>query len=258
MTIFKPELMGIVGTILLASCTVSNAQVSNTQVDETERVLVVLTNHAQLGETGEQTGFYLSEAAHPYAVFQEAGYQVDFVSPTGEAAPIDPKSYDMSDPLNRSFVENPSIMAAIEDTLSPTEVDPDDYEAIFFAGGHGTMWDFPDNQSLMQLTASIYEEGGVVAAVCHGPAALVNVQLSNGQYLVEGKTVAAFTNEEEEAVGLTGVMPFLLESMLIERGAEHTEAENFQPHVVVSERLVTGQNPASATGVAEEIVALLR
>ena len=246
-------MLGIAGLLMMAGCAASNAQ-----TDEPERVLIVLTNHTQLGDTGRETGFYLSEASHPYAAFQEAGYQVDFASPTGEAASIDPTSYDMSDPLNRSFVEDSSVMAAIEDTLSPLEVVPDDYEAIFFAGGHGTMWDFPDDQSLSQLTAAIYEDGGVVAAVCHGPAALVNVELSNGQHLLEGKTVAAFTNEEEEAVGLTGVMPFLLETTLIEQGAEHTEAENFQPHVVVSGRLVTGQNPASATGVAEEVVTLLR
>ncbi|NJL79450.1 MAG: type 1 glutamine amidotransferase domain-containing protein [Richelia sp. RM2_1_2] len=150
-------------------------------------------------------------------------------------------------------------MAKIQDTLAPTEVKPDEYKAIFFAGGHGVMWDFPDNKPLQQLTATMYERGAVVGAVCHGPpAALVNVKLSNGKYLVAGKTVAAFTNDEEAAVGLTQVMPFLLESKLIERGAKHSKAVNFQAHVVVSDGLVTGQNPASATGVGEKMVELLR
>jgi putative intracellular protease/amidase len=253
MVTIKTGLIGAIAALLLSSCAASEAQVS-----APKKVLIVLTNHAQLGNTGKPTGFYLAEAAHPYAVFTKAGYQVDFVSPTGEAAPIDPKSYDMNDPLNRQFATNPSVMAKVKDTLSPTEVKPTEYQAILFAGGHGVMWDLPNNQPLMQLTASMYERGAVVGAVCHGPAALVNVKLSNGQYLVVGKSVAAFTNEEEEAVELTQVMPFLLESKLIERGAKHTKAANFQPHVVVSDRLVTGQNPASATGVAEKIVELLK
>jgi putative intracellular protease/amidase len=249
----RAELIGAIGTLLMSSFAVSAAQ-----LPAPKKVLIVLTNHSQLGNTGSPTGFYLSEASHPYAVFKQAGYQIDFASPTGGSAPIDPKSYDMSDPLNRQFANDAAVMAKVKDTLSPAEVKPTEYQAIFFAGGHGVMWDLPNNQPLMQLTASMYEGGAVVGAVCHGPAALVNVKLSNGQYLVAGKNVAAFTNEEEAAVELTQVMPFLLESKLIERGAKHTQAANFQPHVVVSDRLVTGQNPASATGVAEQMVALLR
>ncbi|MEL6461368.1 MAG: type 1 glutamine amidotransferase domain-containing protein [Cyanobacteria bacterium J06641_2] len=224
---------------------------------ESKRILIVLTNHNKLGNTGKKTGFYLDEVAHPYAVFTKAGFKVDFVSPTGEEAPIDPKSYNLEDPLNKQFVENETVMAQIKDTLSPGEINPNQYSAIFFAGGHGVMWDLPNNQELSQITAAIYEKGGVVGAVCHGPAGLVNVKLSNGKYLVAGKEVAAFTNEEEEAVKLTEEMPFLLESKLIERGANHTEADNFQSHVVVSGNLVTGQNPASATKTAEEMVKLL-
>jgi putative intracellular protease/amidase len=221
------------------------------------KVLIVLTNHSELGDTGKKTGFYLSEAAHPYAVFTKAGLEVDFVSPNGGEAPLDPTSYQLDDSANRAFVENKAVMAQVKDTLSPSEVNPGEYKAILYAGGHGTMWDFPNNQPLANLAATIYEQGGVVGAVCHGPAGLVNVKLANGQYLVFGKAVAAFTNEEEEAVGLSNVVPFLLESALIERGANHTQAANFQAHVVVSDRLVTGQNPASATGVAEQMVALL-
>jgi putative intracellular protease/amidase len=251
MPTIRSGLMSAIAMLLISGFTMSDAQVS-----PPKKVLIVLTNHSQLGNTGKSTGFYLSEVSHPYEVFKRAGYQIDFVSPTGGSAPIDPKSYDTKDPLNRQFVNDTSVMAKVKDTLSPAQVNPNEYQAIFFAGGHGVMWDLPNNQPLMQLTASMYESGSVVGAVCHGPAALVNVKLANGEYLVAGKNVAAFTNEEEEAVGLTKVMPFLLESKLIKRGAKHTEAANFQPHVVASDRLVTGQNPASATGVAEKMVAI--
>lgn len=248
----------LVGVVTLTGCIEADAQrVAPSTPNRPNKILIVLTNHGQLGNTGKKTGFYLDEAAHPYAVFIQAGFEVEFASPTGETAPIDPKSYKLNDPLNRQFVENPTVMAKVKDTLSPQEVKPSEYKAIFFAGGHGTMWDFPNHPGLAQLTARIYDQGGVVGAVCHGPAGLVNVQLSNGTYLVAGKTIAAFTNEEEAAVGLTQEMPFLLESKLIERGAKHTEAPNFQAHVVVSDRLVTGQNPASASGVAQQMVQLL-
>ena len=141
--------------------------------------------------------------------------------------------------------------------MAATDVEAADYDAIYFAGGHGTMWDLPDNDALKRLTADIYEAGGVVSAVCHGPAALVNVTLSDGSHLVDGKELAAFTNDEEAAVELTEAMPFLLETKLRERGARFKAAPNFESNVVVSERLVTGQNPASATGVAEAIVELV-
>lgn len=255
----KTVVTSLIGVAMLTGCVQANAQreISSTP-NRINKVLIVLTNHDRLGNTRKKTGFYLDEAAHPYAVFTQAGYTVDFVSPTGAAAPINPKSLKLDDPINRQFVENSTVMAAVNDTLAPQEVNPTEYRAILFAGGHGAMWDFPNQLGLAQLTAAIYEQGGVVGAVCHGPAALVNVRLANGSYLVAGKTVAAFTNEEEAAVELTQTMPFLLESKLIERGAKHTEAPNFQAHVVVSDRLVTGQNPASATGVAQQMVGLLQ
>jgi putative intracellular protease/amidase len=131
------------------------------------------------------------------------------------------------------------------------------YDAVFFSGGHGTMWDFPDDASVQGLIRAVYEHGGVIAAVCHGPAALVNARLSSGAFLVEGKEISSFTDEEEIAVKLEKVVPFALESTLRARGARFVEAPNFERKVAVSERLVTGQNPASATGVAEEVVRLL-
>jgi putative intracellular protease/amidase len=220
------------------------------------RVLFVLTSHDTLGNTGKETGFYLPEVTHPYDVFEQAGIEVDFVSPKGGKAPM--IGIDLQDPLNQAFLDDPKKVAQVENTLMPSEVDLTRYEAIFYAGGHGTMWDFPDHEQLAQLSATLYERGGVVGAVCHGPAGLVNIKLSDGSHLVAGKQVAAFTNEEETAVELDAVVPFLLASTLTERGASHTKAANFQAHVVVSERLVTGQNPASAAGVAQQMVNLLR
>jgi putative intracellular protease/amidase len=195
-------------------------------------------------------------STHPHKVFTEAGYAVDFVSPKGGKAPVD--GFDLSDAINAAFWNDPRTRGAVENTRKPSDVRAEDYAAIFYAGGHATMWDLPDDAALATIAARIYERGGVVSAVCHGPAGLVNVKLSDRRYLVSGKDVSAFTNDEERAVKLDGVVPFSLADRLIERGARHHGGPNFQSKVVVSERLVTGQNPASATGVAEAVVRLLR
>jgi putative intracellular protease/amidase len=219
------------------------------------KILVVLTSHDTLGNTGKETGFYLPEVSHPVDVFDRAGFAVEYVSPRGGKAPM--IGVDRVDPLNVAFLDNPAKVAQVEHTLHPSQVNPSEYAAVFYAGGHGTMWDFPETPDLDQIATRIYEQGGIVGAVCHGPAGLVNIKLTNGDYLVAGKAVAGFTNEEEVAVGLADVVPFLLEDKLIERGATVDKAPNFEAQVVVSDRLVTGQNPASAMGVAEQMVKLL-
>lgn len=219
------------------------------------KVLFVLTSHDIKGSTGEPTGFYLSEATHPYKEITEAGYEVEFASPKGGKAPVD--GFDLKDPVNQHFWEDATFRHGVENTLSATEVDPSRYAGIFFVGGHGAMWDLPQNTALASAAAAIYEKGGVVGAVCHGPAGLINVKLSNGTYLVAGKDVAAFTNSEEAAVKLDKVIPFFLADSLVEHGAKHHSAANFEKKVVVSDRLITGQNPASASGVGEEMVKLL-
>jgi len=223
---------------------------------EEHRILIVLTNHEALGDTGRKTGFFLSEATHPYKVFTDAGYTVDFLSPKGGRAPIEGR--DEVDAINAKYLADPAFILKTETTLSPAQVKAEDYKAIFFAGGHGTMWDFADDTNLERLTGTIHGQGGVVAAVCHGPAALVNVKLSNGEYLVAGQPVSAFSNAEEVAVKLDRVVPFALETKLRERGAKYEAAPNFEAKVLVGNRLVTGQNPASATGVAEGVVKVLR
>ncbi len=221
----------------------------------TKTILFVLTSHDRLGDTDEATGFYVPEAAHPWQVFTEAGHRVRMVSPRGGPAPR--TGADRSAPAQRAFLDDPDVAAALADTLTPDQVDPVDYAAIYFVGGHGTMWDFPGNEALTRITAAVHEAGGVVSAVCHGPAGLLDVVLSDGRLLVDGRQVAAFTNSEEDAVGKTHIVPFLLQTALEERGAKHSAAPDFESHVVVDERLVTGQNPASAAGVAQAVVRIL-
>ncbi len=222
-------------------------------------VLLVLSNHGELGETGKRTGFYLSEAAHPWEVFSDAGFDVVLASPDGGFAPVDPKSLELEDEANAKFWEEfcgeVGGVKGVAQTEAIGDVVARDYDVVFLAGGHGTMWDFPNSEAVKRTIGEIYESGGAVAAVCHGPAALVNVTLENGDPLVKGKRVAAFTNAEEAAVGLTEAMPFLLESRLTEVGATVETADNFSENVVVDDRLITGQNPASARKAAQMAVA---
>lgn len=249
---------------LLATCAIVFSAAAFTAVAQVKKpILLVLTNEAKLGKTQGRTGFYLSEAAHPYEVFRNAGYKVTLASPLGGFAPLDPKSFDEKDAANAAFWKKygsgaeKNATLGVKETISLNGVNPADFSAIFFAGGHGTMWDFRGNKDVNRVTATIYEDGGAVGAVCHGPAALVDVKLTDGTPLVKGKKVAAFTNDEEEAVGLAGVVPFLLQSKLEEAGATHVAAENFAENAVADGRLVTGQNPASAAKTAELLVAAL-
>jgi len=219
------------------------------------KVLFVLTSHDRKGD--RPSGFFLSEVTHPYRVLTEAGYQIDFVSPKGGQAPVDPDSLDLKDGANTEFWNNPKLRALTENTRQPAPVNADDYAAIYFAGGHAAMWDLPDDAAIAALTAKIYERGGVVAAVCHGPAGLVNVKLSNGAYLLKDMFVASFTNEEEREVGMERVVPFSLEDRLKERGAHHEAGPAFHINVCTSGRLVTGQNPESATRVGDALLTML-
>lgn len=220
-----------------------------------KKILFVVTSHNTKGSTGEPTGYYLSEVSHPWEVLSEAGYEIDFVSPKGGKAPVD--GFDLTAPVNKKFWENEVAHYKVEHTLAPEAVNPKDYAAIFYAGGHGAMWDLAGDERLAAIATSIYEQNGVVAAVCHGPAGLVNIRLSDGSYLVNGKKINAFTNEEEAAVAMEKVVPFALESKLIERGAKFEKSAPWQTHVVTDQRLVTGQNPQSAKAVGAAILAVL-
>jgi putative intracellular protease/amidase len=213
-------------------------------------ILLALTSHDDLGGT-RPTGFHVPQAAHAWHVFRQAGVAVDLVSVRGGRPPMD--GFDRGDPTQLEFVNLPDLAT----TRQAAEIDSVGYDGIFYVGGHGAMWDFPDNVDLTRLGRDIYESDGVVAAVCHGSAALVNLTLSDGSYLIEGKEVSAFTNAEEDAIHLTEVLPLLLQTALEDRGAKYVSAPNFECQVSVADRLVTGQNPASATQTAEEVVRLL-
>ena len=223
--------------------------------DNIKPVLIVLTSHAVKGTTGEPTGFYLGEVTYPLAVFEAAGIPVEFASIQGGEAPVD--GLDLNDATNARYWKDPAFREAIRTTPALDQVDAARYSAVFYAGGHGAVWDFPNSPAVQRLTRQLYEAGGVVAAVCHGPAALVNVTLSDGRYLVADKRVSAFTDDEERAVKLESVVPFLLATTLTQRGAQHQAAPDWTSKVVVDGRLVTGQNPQSATGTAEAVRDLL-
>ncbi|QQV01344.1 type 1 glutamine amidotransferase domain-containing protein [Chryseobacterium sp. FDAARGOS 1104] len=240
--------------MVIAVCTIflglnkTTAQTLNSK-KMSKKILFVVTSHDKLGETGESTGYYLGEVTHPWAVLSDAGYEIDFVSPKGGNPPYYGANAD--DPINQKFLADKKYQAKIQNTLKPSEINPSDYAVILYAGGHGTMWDFADNAELALIAQKIYENNGIVSAVCHGPAGLVNIKLSNGKYLVDGKKINAFTNEEEIAVKLENVVPFSLETKLIERGAKFEKSGLWQSHVTVDQRVVTGQNPQSAHGVGE-------
>lgn len=220
-----------------------------------KKILFVVTSHDTKGSTGEKTGYYLGEVSHPWEVLTEAGYEIDFVSPKGGTPPVD--GFDLSDPVNKKFWDDSIYHQKITHSMQPSEVNSSDYAAIFYAGGHGAMWDLPTNDFLNKIAAAIYERNGIVAAVCHGPAGIVNIQLSDGSYLVNGKKVNGFSNEEEDLVKLTAVVPFLLENQLKERGGIYEKSAPWQVHVTVDSRLVTGQNPQSAKAVGEAIAKML-
>lgn len=210
------------------------------------KVLMVLSSHGQLGDSGKPTGWLLSEAAVPWDIFTDAGVETEFVSPAGGTAPmIGDKSAPESAPFIEAYGENGP------DTLTPDEINVEDYEAIFFVGGHGAMYDFADNEKLAELASTIWDRGGIVSAVCHGPAGLLNVKLGDGSYLVAGKHVSAWPDEQESAAEH---LPFLLETELKSRGAIYEGVPRGQSKVVIDDRLITGQNPQSCVELARAVV----
>lgn len=223
-----------------------------------DKVLIVVTSHQQLGNSGEKTGYWLGEVTHPYQKLLQAGFEVDIASIQGGQAPLDARSVAEKDAVNDWFLADKQHADKLNNSKKLSELTPTAYKAVLFAGGHGTMWDFPSDTALQQLAAAIYQQNGVVAAVCHGPAALLNIRLNNGQYLIDGKRLTGFSNTEEDAVKLTKVVPFSLEDQLRQRGGRYEKAADWQVKVVTDERLVTGQNPQSAAEVGAAVVKLLQ
>ena len=224
------------------------------------KILIVLTSHDQLGSTGKKTGFWLEEFAAPYYVLEDAGAAITLASPKGGQPPLDPKS-DLPENLTEAtkrFRKDMAAQAELASTVKLANVSADDFDAIFYPGGHGPLWDMPDNATSIALIEAFVKADKPVGAVCHAPAALVNVRERGGEYLVKGKRVTGFSNTEEETVGLNTVVPFPLEDRLKERGGVYSKAANGAPYVQVDGQLVTGQNPASSGPAAKELLKLLR
>jgi len=224
------------------------------------KILIVLTSHDQLGDTGKKTGFWLEEFAAPYYVLKDAGAAITLASPKGGQPPLDPKS-DLPEnltELTKRFRSDKVAQAELANTKKLADVSAAGFDAVFYPGGHGPMWDMPDNAMSIALIEAFVKANKPVGAVCHAPAAFVNVRRKDGEYLVKGKRVTGFTNAEEKAVGLTEVVPFLLEDRLKERGALYSKGANWAPYVQADGKLVTGQNPASSGPAAKELLILLR
>ena len=219
------------------------------------KILFVVTSHGELGDTGKKTGYFLSEVTHPWSVLGEY-YGIDVVSPEGGRPPVD--GFDLSDPINAAFWNDAAWQKKMGETMTPGEVNVAEYKAIFYAGGHGAMWDFPNNEALAKIAATIYEGGGIIAAVCHGPAGLLPIKLQDGSFLVRWKKLTSFTNPEEEANGTSKIVPFLLETALENEGALFQEGALWADHVVVDGRLITGQNPMSALSLGKTLLNTLR
>lgn len=223
-------------------------------------ILMVLTSHGELGDTGGKTGFWLEEFAAPYYVFKDAGANVSLASPLGGLPPLDPKSdyATAQTDATRRLRADPATRALLTNTRVLSTLHAADYDAAFYPGGHGPMWDLAEDRASISLIEALIGQGKPVAAVCHAPAVLRHAKKADGQALVRGLKVTGFSNTEEQAAELSEVVPFLVEDMLREQGADYSRTSDWQPHVVVDGPLVTGQNPASSEVAAKALLAKLR
>ncbi len=216
------------------------------------KALFILTSHDTLGDTGKPTGFYWEELAAPYWILSDAGWQIELASIKGGKPPADPSSAEgdaMTDEVRRLLADE-AVMNKLENTTKVEDVEVSGCDIVFLPGGHGTMWDLPNSKALGDLLGRAFDKGAVVGAVCHGPAGLLSARLASGDPLVHGRRVAGFTNSEEDAVGLSDVVPFMLEDQLQAQGGHHQKGPDWQPFAIADGNLVTGQNPASSAEVA--------
>jgi len=223
------------------------------------KILMVLTSHDQLGDTGKKTGFWLEEFAAPYYILLDAGAEVTLASPAGGQPPLDPKSDapDAQTEATERFKKDGAAQSALGHTTKLAEVDAERFDAVFFPGGHGPLWDLAENEDSQRMIETFVVEERPLAAVCHAPAIFKHTKGANGMSLVSGRRVTGFSNTEEEVVGLTKVVPFLLEDMLKANGGLYEKGPDWSSHVVVDGKLVTGQNPASSEAAAKELLKLL-
>jgi putative intracellular protease/amidase len=220
------------------------------------KLLIVLTSHEKLGDTGEKTGFWIEEFAAPYYVLADAGAELTIASPKGGQPPVDPKSElpDAQTPATKRFYADNAAIDKVAHTLQLSEVNQSDFDGIFYPGGHGPLWDLATDPISISLIEEFYKNNKPIAFVCHAPAALVNVKTPNGDPLVKGKELTSFSNSEEEAVKLTKVVPFLLEEELIRLGAQYSKGADWASYVKKDGLLITGQNPASSEAVAQMLL----
>lgn len=219
-------------------------------------ILMVLTSHDQLGNTGKKTGFWLEEFAAPYYVFKDAGATLTLASPKGGQPPLDPKSDEpgAQTEATKRFKQDPDAQSALASTVTLDSVSTADYDAVFYPGGHGPLWDLAEDKTSIAIIEAMYLAGKPVAAVCHAPGVLRHVKSPTGSLLVEGKAVTGFTNTEEAAVQLTDIVPFLVEDELKKAGGHYSKVDDWQPYVVTAGNLITGQNPASSEAAAVELL----
>lgn len=224
------------------------------------KILMVLTSHDRLGDTGKKTGVWLEEFAAPYYTFQDAGADITLASPKGGQPPVDPRSEESGaqTPATRRFLGDKRGQAAFANTVKLSNISADEYDAVFYPGGHGPLWDLAKDRHSIALIETMHGAGKPVAAVCHGTAALHRAKAPDGSPLVKDKSVTGFSNSEEAAIGLTDVVPFLVEDMLKEDGGRYSKADNWKPHVVTDANLITGQNPASAHAGANALLDRVR
>ncbi len=224
------------------------------------RILMVLTSHDEMGDTGHKTGFWAEEFAAPYYAFLDAGCEVVLATPKGGAAPIDPNSEgeDAQTDATRRFYADDEARARIADTARLADMRAEDFDTVFYPGGHGPLWDLTDNAESIALLEDFLRQQKPIASVCHAPTAFLNIKDEQGEFVIKGRKVAGFTNEEEAAVGLTDVVPHLLEDELKRRGADYQKVDAFVPFALVDGLVITGQNPASSEVVAEKLLEALK
>ena len=224
------------------------------------KVLIVLTSHSELGNTGHKTGFWIEEFAAPYYTLQEAGAEITIASPKGGQPPIDPKSDEpgAQTPATIRFKADAALQELLANTKPLNEISADDFDGVFYPGGHGPLWDLTNDEDSIKLIEAFWKSRKPVAAVCHAPAVLLNVKDEFGDYLVKDKKVTGFTNTEEAAVQLTDIVPFLLEDELKAKGGIYSKSDDWASYTVKDGLLITGQNPASSEAAAEELVKLLK
>lgn len=226
----------------------------------TMKILIVLTSHSELGNTGNKTGFWIEEFATPYYALKEAGADITIASPKGGQPPIDPKSDEPSSqtPATIRFKADTALQKTMAHTKKLSDISADDFDAVFYPGGHGPLWDLTSDTASIKLIEAFWKSKKPVAAVCHAPSVLLNVKDKNGDFLVKGKRVTGFTNSEEAAFKLTDIVPFLLEDELKKKGGLYSKKDDWASYVVKDGLLITGQNPASSEAVADALLQLLK